>query len=74
MSDSPERNTEIKLFLTRINILVSYSVVIFSVGRQLDGQKTASCDIGVSKKNSSENLPRAEALVVLPSSRVVAAR
>ena len=46
MSDSPERNTEINLFFTRINIHVSYSLVIFSVGRQLDGQKTASCDIG----------------------------
>ena len=39
MSDSPEGNTQINLLLARINIFVSYSLVIFGVGRQNDGRK-----------------------------------
>ncbi len=41
MSDSPERDTQINLFLARINIFVSYSLVIFIVGRQHDGKKNS---------------------------------
>ena len=39
MSDSPEGNTQINLFLASINIFASYSLVIFIVGRQHNGKK-----------------------------------
>jgi hypothetical protein len=38
MSDSPERNTKINLFHARINIFVSYNLVIFIAGRQHEGR------------------------------------
>jgi hypothetical protein len=46
MSDPPVRDIKIYLFLTRINVFVSYSLVISGVGRQHDGEKPRSCDIG----------------------------
>ncbi len=33
MSNPPERHTEFNLFLTRIDISVSYSLIIFSAGQ-----------------------------------------
>ena len=50
MSDSPERDTQINLFLARIYIFVSYSLVIFIVGRQHDGKKTRICGINAAKE------------------------
>ena len=41
LSDSPEGNTQINLFLARINIFVSYNLVIFIVGRQHDGTENS---------------------------------
>ena len=52
ISDYPERHIKINLFLARINIFAQYSLVIFSVGRQYDGEKTVSCDIdALGKRN-----------------------
>ena len=39
MSDPPVRNIKINLLLARNNVCVSYSFVIFDVGRQNDGRK-----------------------------------
>ena len=39
MSDPPVRNIKINLLLARNNVCVSYSFVIFGVGRQNDGRK-----------------------------------
>ena len=46
MSDPPVRGIKINLFLARINIFVSYSLVIFGVDQQHDGEKSRICDIG----------------------------
>ncbi len=50
MSKPPVRNIKINLFLTRINICVSYILVIFGVSLQHDREKVRSCDIGCVKK------------------------
>ncbi len=49
-SDQPVRSVKINLFLTRINICVSYILVIFGVSLQHDREKVRSCDIGCVKK------------------------
>jgi hypothetical protein len=50
MSDPPVRGIKINLLLARINICVSYSLVIFGVDRQHDGEKDTSATLGVSGK------------------------